>query len=253
MFNLRGRVAVITGASSGLGTQMAHGLAEQGADVVLLARREDKLRQVAEEIAGKYGVTAFPIVCDVTQLSSVQAAVKETVTKFGKVDILINNAGVGTVAPAELTDDSAWEHNLSIDLTGVFRTAREFGKVMLEAGYGRIINISSMYGMVGNSAAPASAYHAAKGGVINLTRALAAEWAGRGVTVNCICPGYFETELTVDTLRTEEFTAYMQRTVPLQRYGNYGELNSAACFLAADESSYVTGVILPVDGGYTCV
>lgn len=253
MFNLQGRVAVITGASSGLGTQMAHGLAAQGADVVLLARREDKLRKVAEDIESKYGVKAHPIACDVTQLASVQAAVQATLDQFGKVDILINNAGIGSVVPAEKMEDEVWEHNLSIDLTGVFRTAREFGKVMLEAGYGRIINISSMYGMVGNSAAPASAYHAAKGGVVNLTRALAAEWATRGVTVNCICPGYFETELTADTLKTEEFTSYMERTVPLQRYGNTGELNSAACFLAADESSYVTGVILPIDGGYTCV
>ncbi|AFM00049.1 MULTISPECIES: SDR family NAD(P)-dependent oxidoreductase [Desulfitobacterium] len=253
MFNLQGRVAVITGASSGLGMQMAHGLAEQGADVVLLARREDRLRKVAEDIEGQYGVKAYPIPCDVTQLASVQAAVQAALNRFGKVDILINNAGIGSVMPAEKMDDEVWEHNLSVDLTGVFRTAREFGKVMLEAGYGRIINISSMYGMVGNSATPASAYHAAKGGVVNLTRALAAEWADRGVTVNCICPGYFETELTADTLKTEEFKAYMERTVPLKRYGNSGELNSAACFLAADESSYVTGAILPIDGGYTCV
>ncbi|AGA69004.1 dehydrogenase of unknown specificity, short-chain alcohol dehydrogenase like protein [Desulfitobacterium dichloroeliminans LMG P-21439] len=253
MFNLKGRVAVITGASSGLGTQMAHGLAEQGANLVLLARREDKLLKVATEIESKYGVTVHPVVCDVTQLDSVKGAVQATLDKFGKVDILVNNAGVGTMVPAEKMEDEEWEYNLSIDLTGVFRTAREFGKVMLEAGYGRIINISSMYGMVGNSAAPASAYHAAKGGVVNLTRALAAEWATRGVTVNCICPGYFATELTTDTLKTAEFTTYMERTVPLQRYGNVGELNSAACFLAADESSYVTGVILPIDGGYTCV
>lgn len=253
MFNLKGRVAVITGASSGLGTQMAHGLAEQGANVVLLARREDKLRKVAEDIESKYGVKAHPIVCDVTQTASVQAAVQATLEQFGKVDILINNAGVGTMVPAEKMEDEEWEYNLSIDLTGVFRTAREFGKAMLDAGYGRIINIASMYGMVGNTAAPASAYHAAKGGVINLTRALAAEWATRGVTVNCICPGYFETELTVDTLNTAEFSAYMERTVPQKRYGVSGELNSAACFLAADESSYVTGVILPIDGGYTCV
>ncbi|MGI1659345.1 MAG: SDR family NAD(P)-dependent oxidoreductase [Desulfitobacterium sp.] len=253
MFNLQGRVAVITGASSGLGTQMAHGLAEQGANLVLLARREDKLRKVAAELESKYGVIVHPVACDVTQLDSVKAAVQATLAKFGKVDILVNNAGVGTMVPAEKMEDEEWEYNLSIDLTGVFRTAREFGKVMLEAGYGRVINISSMYGMVGNSAAPASAYHAAKGGVVNLTRALAAEWATRGVTVNCICPGYFATELTADTLKTEEFTAYMERTVPLQRYGNVGELNSAACFLAADESSYVTGVILPIDGGYTCV
>lgn len=253
MFDLSGRVAVITGASSGLGVQMAHGLAGQGADLVLLARREERLRQVADEIENKYGVIAYPFRCDVTQLSSVQAAVKATLEKFGKVDILVNNAGVATVSPAEETDDASWEYILSVNLTGVFRVAREFGKAMLKAGYGRIINIASMYGLVGNSVTPAAAYHAAKGGVINLTRALAAEWASRGVTVNCLCPGYFETEMTADILKTEEFTTYMKRTVPLQRYGRWGELNAAVCFLAAEESSYVTGAILTVDGGYTCV
>ena len=253
MFDLKGRVAVITGASSGLGKQMAQGLAGQGADVVLLARRESKLRQVAADIEKEYDVKAYPVVCDVTDLDSVKAAAKSTLNEFGKVDILVNNAGTGAVAPAEKMEDDLWQGNIDIDLTGVFRVAREFGKLMLEAGYGRIINIASMYGMVGNRESPAAAYHAAKGGVVNLTRALAAEWATRGVTVNCICPGYFETELTGDVLRTEAFSTYMQRTVPLQRYGNAGELNAAACFLASDEASYVNGVILPIDGGYTCI
>ena len=123
----------------------------------------------------------------------------------------------------------------------------------MKNNYGRIINFSSMYGLVGNMALPSSAYHAAKGGVVNLTRALAAEWAPKGITVNCICPGYFETELTVDTLKTDSFSEYMKATVPLGRYGNKGELDSAAIFLAVEASSYVTGVIIPVDGGYTCV
>ena len=124
---------------------------------------------------------------------------------------------------------------------------------MIKNKYVRIINIASMYGLVGNTALPSSAYHAAKGGVVNLTRALAAEWAKYGITVNTICPGYFETELTVDTLNTEYFTNYMKATVPLGRYGREGELDSTAVYLASDASSYVTGVTIPVDGGYTCV
>ncbi len=124
---------------------------------------------------------------------------------------------------------------------------------MMKNKYGRIINITSMYGLVGNMALPSAGYHAAKGGAINLTRALAAEWAPYGITVNSICPGYFETELTADTLKTEEFSQYMKATVPLGRYGREGELDAAAVFLASDAASYVTGIALPVDGGYTCV
>ena len=140
-----------------------------------------------------------------------------------------------------------------IDLDSVFKVSREFGKIMIKNKYGRIINISSMYGLVGNSALPSASYHAAKGGVVNLTRALAAEWAKHGINVNCICPGYFATELTIDTLNTESFTEYMKATVPLGRYGNEGELDSTALYLASEASSYVTGAIIPVDGGYTCV
>ncbi|MBQ9605026.1 MAG: SDR family oxidoreductase, partial [Firmicutes bacterium] len=121
------------------------------------------------------------------------------------------------------------------------------------AGYGRIINIASMYGLVGNKIAPASPYHAAKGGVVNLTRALAAEWGDKGITVNCICPGYFETPLTKETLDSEYFQNYAKTTIPMARYGKEGELDTTAVFLAASATSYVNGCIIPVDGGYTCL
>ena len=142
---------------------------------------------------------------------------------------------------------------MDIDLKSVFLVTRAFGNIMKKNNYGRIINIASMYGLVGNTALDTVAYHTSKGGVVNFTRAVAAELAKYNITCNAICPGYFETELTHDTLITKEFTAYMQATVPLGRYGREGELNSAALFFGAEESSYVTGVILPVDGGYTCV
>lgn len=252
MFDLKGRVAVVTGASSGLGVQMAKGLAAQGADLAILARRAAKLDEV-RKIIEETGVKCLSVPCDVTDEASVASAAKAVEKEYGKVDILINNAGKGGTIPIEDTTLDDWNGDLNVDLNGVFLTTKEFGKVMMKNQYGRIINIASMYGLVGNTALPTAAYHAAKGAVVNFTRATAAEWAKHGITANCICPGYFATELTADTLNTDSFTAYMKQTVPLGRYGNEGELNAAAIFLASDEASYVTGAILPVDGGYTCV
>lgn len=253
MFNYKDRVVVVTGASSGLGLQMSEGYAKQGASLVLLARREERVKENAAKLAEEYGIKAIGVKCDITDLESVQAAVKATIDAFGRVDVVVNNAGSAQCSNAEDTSDEEFEFNIDVDLTGVFRCCREFGKVMIEQNYGRIINISSMYGLCGNNEAPAIGYHAAKGGVVNLTRALSAEWAKYNITVNTICPGYFETELTVDTLNTDAFKAYMDRTVPVGRYGKSGELNAAAIFLGSDEASYVTGVALPVDGGYTAI
>lgn len=252
MFDLTGKVALVTGASSGLGVQMAKALAKRGADIAIMARRMERLEKVAEEIRA-LGVRCFPVRCDVTDTDRIKAAVAEVVAEYGKIDILINNAGDGGTGPAETTTDETWHRTVSVDLDGVFFMSREVGKHMLEKKYGRIINIASMYGMVGNMALGTAAYHAAKGGVVNLTRALAAEWSRHGITVNSICPGYFETELTIDTLKTESFQAYMKASVPVGRYGEAGELDAAAVFMASDAASYVSGVILPVDGGYTCV
>ncbi|HNX58294.1 MAG TPA: glucose 1-dehydrogenase [Spirochaetota bacterium] len=252
MFDLTGKVALVTGASSGLGVQMAKALAKRGADIAIMARRMEKLEKVAKEIRA-LGVRCFALRCDVTDTDRIKTAVQEVVNEYGKIDILINNAGDGGVGPAETTTDETWHRTVSVDLDGVFFMSREVGKHMLEKKAGRIINIASMYGMVGNMALGTAAYHAAKGGVVNLTRALAAEWSKHGITVNSICPGYFETELTVDTLKTESFQAYMKASVPVGRYGEAGELDAAVVFLASDAASYVTGAILPVDGGYTCV
>ena len=253
-FDLTGRVAVITGCSTGLGVEMAKALAEQGAAVVCLARRRALVEENAAMLEREYGVKALGVVCDVTDSARVDAAVDEILAAFHRIDILINNAGTGAVAPAEEITDEQFQNELDIDLFGTFRMARAVAaKAMLPAGYGRIINIASMYGLVGNKAAPASPYHAAKGGAVNLTRALAAEWGGRGITVNAICPGYFETPLTRETLATPFFRKYADNMIPLGRYGREGELDTAAVFLASPRSSYVNGAILPVDGGYTCM
>ena len=252
MFDLKGRVVVVSGASSGLGRQMAIGYAEQGADVVITARRLERLEEVAKEVRAK-GVRCLPVQCDVTDSEQVDAAAKAAEEEFGKVDVLVNCAGASANAGVLDMTNEEWDFTIDADMTSVFYVSRAFGNIMKKNNYGRIINISSMYGMVGNTAMDTVAYHTSKGGVVNFTRAVAAELAKYNITCNCICPGYFETELTVDTLKTDEFTAYMGATVPLGRYGNEGELNAAAIFLASDEASYVTGVILPVDGGYTCV
>ena len=252
MFDLTGRVAVVTGASSGLGVQMAKALAKNGADIAILARRKEKMESVSTEIRD-LGVRCLAVQCDVTSSESVIAAVEAVKAEYGTVDIVVNNAGTGIVGPTEDTTDEDLEHTLSVDVSGVFRVAREFGKLMLEKKYGRIINIASIYGMVGNMALPSAPYHAAKGAVVNLTRGLAAEWGKHNITVNSICPGYFATELTEDTLKTESFTQYMQTNVPVGRYGKEGELDSTVVYLSSEASAYVNGVILPVDGGYTSI
>ncbi len=253
-FDLKGQVAVVTGCSTGLGVQMAKALASQGANVVALARRQNLIDEVAAEITKEYGVEAIGVACDITDTDKVNAAIDTILEKFGRIDILINNAGTGGVTPAEDVPDDMFTNEMNIDLFGTFKMARAVAKkAMIPAKYGRIINIASMYGMVGNKVLGSAPYHAAKGGVVNLTRALASEWGAKGINVNCICPGYFYTPLTKETLDSDFFQANAKTMIPLERYGNEGELDSAAIFLSSPASSYVTGVILPVDGGYTCM
>lgn len=253
-FDFKGQVAIVTGCSTGLGVQMARALASQGCNIVPVARREELIKEVAAELERDFGIKAFPLRCDITDTAQVDAMVAQALEHFGRIDVLINNAGTGAVAPAEDITDEQFRNEMEVDLFGSFRVARAVAKqAMIPARYGRIINIASMYGLVGNKIAPASPYHAAKGGVVNMTRALAAEWGKHGITVNAICPGYFWTPLTKDTLDTDWFRNYAQGAIPLERYGNEGELDTAALFLAAKASTYVTGVMIPVDGGYTAI
>ena len=252
MFNLKGRVAVVTGASSGLGRQMAKGFAEAGADLVILARRVEKLEELKNELQA-FGVRVLPVKCDVTSTEDINNAAKLAEETFGKVDILVNCAGSSKDKGVLDMNDEEWDFTIATDETSVFKMTRAFGNIMKKHNYGRVINIASMYGMVGNAEIPTIAYHTSKGGVVNFTRAAAAELAPYGITVNCICPGYFYTELTTAVLDTDMFKAFANSHVPMKRYGKEGELNAGAIFLASDEASYVTGVILPIDGGYTCV
>ena len=253
-FDLKGRVAIVTGCSGGLGVQMAKALANQGCAIVPVARRLERIEAVAKEITEEFGVETYPLQLDITDTEAVNRVVQEVYDHFGHIDVLINNAGTGAVAPAEDITDEQFASEVDIDLFGTFKVARAVAKIaMIPAGYGRIINIASMYGLVGNKVAGSAPYHAAKGGVVNLTRALAAEWGKYGLTVNAICPGYFYTPLTKETLDSDFFQQNARTMIPEERYGNEGELDTAAIFLASPASSYVNGVNLPVDGGYTCM
>ncbi|MBR2997639.1 MAG: SDR family oxidoreductase [Bacilli bacterium] len=252
MFNLKGRVVVMTGAGSGLGKQMSKAFAKQGADLVIMDIKTDTLVELKQELE-KENVRVLAIKCDVTSTEEINYAAKRSEEVFGKVDILVNCAGSARNNGVLDMNDSDWEFTINTDLSSVFKVTRAFANIMKKNNYGRIINISSMYGLVGNTEIPTIAYHSAKGGVVNFTRAAAAELAEYNITVNAICPGYFYTELTKDVLDTEEYKKFADSHVPMKRYGKEGELDAGAIFLASDEASYVTGAILTIDGGYTAI
>ncbi len=253
MFDLKGNVAVVSGASSGLGKQMSLAFARQGAKLVILARRKERLdefKPILEEAGAEKVLT---IKCDVTSTEDIENAAKLTEKEFGRVDILLNCAGSSKdKGVLEMTDEE-WDFTIATDETSVFKMTRAFANIMKKNNYGRIINIASMYGLVGNTEIHTVAYHASKGAVVNFTRAVAAELATSGITCNAICPGYFETELTKAVLDTPRFQEFAKTHVPMERYGKPGELDAAAVFLASKEASYVTGLIMPVDGGYTAI
>lgn len=251
MFDLKGNVAVVTGSSAGLGRQFALALARQGADLAILARRKEKLESVADEIRGT-GVDCLVVECDVTNTEQIRNAVKAVMDYYGQIDILVNNAGGGITVPIEELSEEDWRKVLSLDLDAAFYCMKYFGKVMLDAGYGRIINISSILGKGGLRELPIIAYASAKGGVINMTRQAAVEWAERGVTVNALCPGFFASEANGPEAM-KSMNSFIEIRTPMGRPGKEGELDSSIVFLAAKESSYVTGTVLTCDGGWTAI
>lgn len=253
LFDLSQKTAFITGGSSGLGVQFAHVLARHGANLVIAARRLEKLEEVADEIETECGVKVLPVECDVTVEDQVKDAVSKAIAQFGQIDILINNAGVSAIGDTQDQPKEEWDKVIEVNLTGVYLCTKHIGKHMVERGYGKIINTASMYGRVGNTLLPVSAYHASKGAVVNLTRALAAEWAEHNITVNAIGPGFFESEMTGPLRDDPDLNQQLNQFCPMKRWGKNGELDGAVVYLASDASSYMTGQTLYVDGGWTAV
>lgn len=258
MFDFTDRVAVITGSTAGLGKGMAIALARQNCNIALIARRADKLEEAAAEIR-TLGVKCLPVPCDVTSDESVANAADAIIREFGRVDILVNNAGTGRAghAPVAELPMGTYKNLVELNMTSVFRMIKTFVPYMEKAGYGRIVNVASVLGMVGHLEVSLAGYASAKGGVISLTKGVAAELATKGITVNAIAPGTFPSESNGKEFM-EMNMPFVLRTTPMQRTGTptdmntVGDMDAAIIFLASEESRYITGVLLPVDGGWTC-
>ena len=252
LFCLEERVAVVTGASAGLGVSLAAGLAAAGAKLVLAARREEPLKELAARLEAS-GSECLAVACDVSSPQSVDELLARSLDRFGQVDVLVNNAGITEVVPAEEEALESWDRVMSVNLRGLFVCCQRFGRVMLERENGVIVNVASMLGLVGSGQVPQASYAASKGGVVNLTRELAAQWARRGVRVNSIAPGWFDSEMTAEMFGNENSRRWMRGRTPMGRPGRDGELIGAVVFLASDASSFVTGQTVTVDGGWSIV
>jgi NAD(P)-dependent dehydrogenase (short-subunit alcohol dehydrogenase family) len=252
LFDLTGKAALITGGSRGLGAEIAEGLAEAGARLFLLARREQWLAPTLKMFHEK-GVECHGALCDVSDPDQVDGAVAQAVSQYGGVDILVNNAGVTWGAPPEEMPLDKWRQVVDVNLTGTWLCSQAVGRRMLEQGGGSIVNIASIAGLVGSVGAEMSipAYAASKAGVLGLTRELAAQWGRRGVRVNAIAPGFFPSRMTEKLL--ERIQQQYEAGVPLGRVGRPGEIKAVVVFLASQASSYITGQTVVVDGGATAV
>ncbi|MFP3950735.1 MAG: glucose 1-dehydrogenase [Candidatus Bathyarchaeia archaeon] len=251
-FDGTGRTGIVTGASSGLGVTFAEALAEIGVNLVICARRKRQLEKVADGLNRRFEVEVVPFECDVTDQNRVRQMVEETVDRFGSLEILINNAGTSAINPSVEMPLDDWKKVIEVNLTGVFICSREAAKEMIKNSYGKIINIASIYGEVGDifNAAP---YYASKGGVVNLTRSLAIEWAKHKINVNAIAPGFFPSEMTEDLFKDEDTLEYIKSRTPINRIGDLRDLKAAIIYLASPGSDYVTGQTLFVDGGWTAL
>jgi len=249
LFNLTGKAAIITGGSKGLGQAMACGLASAGADVLLTSRHESEATAAADRIAIDYGHRALGMAADVTNAAQVQSMVERAMQEFGRIDILINNAGINIRGPMESLTLEEFQEVNHVNVNGPWLCSRAVLPQMKAAGTGRIIHLASTLGVVG--LANRTPYTASKGAIVQLTRAMALELAPFGITCNAICPGPFLTDMNVPIAETEEAKTFIVGAVALNRWGKLEEIQGAAIYLASDASSFVTGSLLMVDGGWT--
>jgi NAD(P)-dependent dehydrogenase (short-subunit alcohol dehydrogenase family) len=246
IFDLHGRVAIVTGASAGLGARFAAALAGAGAHVVACARRLAPLERLAEEHPG-----IEPARCDVTDQDQIRALVDKVRSDHGQIDICVNNAGISSGGPDQQADPATFAKVLDVNVRSLFALTQLVAEPMLARGGGSIVNISSMFGQVAASPAPEAGYVASKAAVNGLTRELAAQWAHAGVRVNALAPGWFPTEMNAELFADERAARFVARTCPMGRPGRPHELDGALLFLASDASSYCTGQVIVVDGGWT--
>ncbi|HSL58702.1 MAG TPA: glucose 1-dehydrogenase [Acidimicrobiales bacterium] len=246
LFRLDGRTAIVTGASSGLGTRFARVLHAAGADVVLAARRLDRIEALAADLPG-----SVPVRCDVSVDAELEALVATTLERFGHIDVLVNNAGIGTPYPAEHETSEHFRSVVDVNLNATFVLSQLVARHMIEQRSGSIVNIASVLGLVGSAPIKQASYCASKGAVVNLTRELGAQWGRKGVRVNAIAPGWFPSEMTADMFADDGSVDWIARNTPMARGGLEQELDGALLLLASDASSYMTGHTLVVDGGWT--
>ncbi|MGC8533744.1 MAG: glucose 1-dehydrogenase [Candidatus Parvarchaeum sp.] len=253
LFDLHGKSAIVTGASSGLGISFTEALAEAGADVLICARREDKLLENAKRISSYTGRKIIAVKADLTNEDDIINVVQRADQEFGKIDILVNNAGSAVAGSSLELKKEDWQKVLDLDISAVFLLSKEVISDMIKKTInGSIINIASIYGLFGDII-PAAPYYASKGAVVNLTRAMSVEFASKCIRINAIAPGFFPSEMTSGLLSDKAVLDHINQRTPLGRVGNPNELKGAVIFLASNASSYVTGHILAVDGGWSAV